>query len=118
MAQRILLVDDDDAFRYVCAKVLTEAGFTVEEAADYRRALEVLEDAAALDLLITDVVMPRAVNGFALARMARLRRLDLKTLYVTGYDVPTHEAVGKILRKPIEDATLLAEVRVALATTL
>jgi CheY-like chemotaxis protein len=117
MAQRILLVDDDDGFRHICAKLLSGCGFIVEAAADYHRALEILEDGDALHLLITDVVMPQGVNGFALARMARLRRPHLKTLYMTGYDVPTHEAVGKVLRKPVADDVLLAEIRDALAAT-
>jgi hypothetical protein len=59
--------------------------------------------------------MPDRVNGFALARMARMRRLDLKVLYLTACDVPSNEAIGKILRKPITHDELAAEVRLALA---
>jgi CheY-like chemotaxis protein len=45
-------------------------------APDHRLALQILESSQPLDLLITDVVMPGHVNGFALARMARMRRRD------------------------------------------
>jgi CheY-like chemotaxis protein len=56
------------------------------------------------------------VNGFALARMAHLRRRDLKIVYVTGYDnVPVREARGPILRKPVMPDTLVAAVRNALS---
>jgi len=59
--------------------------------------------------------MPAGINGFALARMGRMRRLDLRVLYVTGYDLPMEEAIGKILRKPISPEVLVAEAREALA---
>lgn len=54
------------------------------------------------------------VNGFALARMARLKRLDIKCIYITGYDIPAQEARGPILRKPFSDGALLTEVAQAL----
>jgi CheY-like chemotaxis protein len=112
IAPRILLVDDDEGFRYVYGKVIAGAGFRVELARDHHKALEILEDGEKLALMVTDLVMPGGINGFALARMARLRRPGLKVLYLTGRDdAPSHEAVGKILRKPVEDELLLAEIR-------
>ncbi len=111
----ILLVDDDESFRYATEKTLKEAGFTVTSAADYRRALDAINGSGRIDLLLTDVVMPNRVNGFALARMARMRRMNLHVLYMTAFDIPTHEAEGKILRKPISGEALVTEVRDALA---
>jgi len=111
----ILLVDDDESFRYATEKMLTKAGFDVLSAPDYRKALDVLSSDQPIDLLLTDVVMPNRVNGFALARMASLRRSDLRVLYMTAFDVPETEAMGKILRKPISDQQLLDEVKQALA---
>ena len=112
---RILLVDDEEAFCYVAAKALRKAGFEVSLAPDHRLALQILESPQPLDLLITDVVMPDRVNGFALARMARMRRLDLKILYISAYELPTEEAIGKILRKPISPEALVTEAGLALA---
>jgi CheY-like chemotaxis protein len=111
----ILLVDDEEAFGYAAAKVLRKAGFDVSLAPDYRLALQILEGPQPLDLLITDVVMPERVNGFALARMARMRRLDLRILYMTAHEVPAEEAMGKILRKPIPLDVLVREAGLALA---
>ena len=52
------------------------------------------------------------VNGFALARMASMRHLAIKVVYVTGYDdIPIIEAMGPILRKPVDPETLVATVR-------
>jgi CheY-like chemotaxis protein len=112
--KHILLVDDDESFRYASEKTLSEAGFTVTGASDYRKALDILNRNDPLDLLLTDVVMPNRVNGFALARMAAMRRTDLRVLYMTAFDVPANEAMGKILRKPISDEALVAEVTQAI----
>jgi CheY-like chemotaxis protein len=110
-------VDDDKAFGETLGRILGQAGFDVTVATDFRTALEILESDRPLDLLLTDIVMPGSVNGIALARMARLRRLDLKVVYLTGYNVPgvEAEASGPILRKPIDDAVLVSEIERALA---
>jgi len=110
----ILFVDDDEAFCYAAAKALSSGGFDVTLAPDHRIALQILEGPQPLDLLITDLVMPGGINGFALARMARMRRLDLRVLYLTAYELPMGEAVGKILRKPIDLDVLVSEVRLVL----
>jgi DNA-binding NtrC family response regulator len=68
-------------------------------------------------VLITDIVMPSGVNGIALARMARMRNLAIRTIYITGYDVPgvQQEATGPLMRKPLADDELLAIVAAQLA---
>ena len=112
---RILIVDDQDEFRYAAEKALRGAGYAVKSVGNYQKALDIIVGPEPIDLLLTDIVMPQGINGFALGRMARMRRLDLKLLYMTGYDVPTGEAVAKILRKPIADTELVKEVQSALA---
>jgi CheY-like chemotaxis protein len=113
----ILLVDDDPAFGRASSEVLRDAGFEVYCAEDFRLALEVLEGDQPVDLLLTDIVMPQRVNGLALARMARMRRPGLKIIYLTGYDLPgaEREALGSVLRKPIEYDALIAEVERGIA---
>lgn len=112
-ASRILLVEDDNASRYAAAKLLAGAGYDVAEAADFRDALNVIEDERPLALLVLDLVLP-GVNGFALARMARMKRPGIKCIYTTGFDVSIHEAVGPVLRKPVVEDVLLVEVKKAL----
>jgi CheY-like chemotaxis protein len=110
---RILVVDDDVVFREATARVLRAAGFEVSLAPDHRLALEDLESTRPIDLLITDIVMPDHVNGVALSRMARMRRPGLKVIYLTGYDIQglEDEADGPVLRKPIDEGQLVAEVK-------
>jgi CheY-like chemotaxis protein len=113
---RILVVEDDDASRYAVARALEAAGDEVVQARSYQEALPILEDGSGqLDLLLIDLVLP-GVNGFALARMGRMRRHDLKVIYMTGYDdVPVHEASGPILRKPVTPDALITAVHGALS---
>jgi len=115
---RILVVDDDPAFGDATARVLRGAGFEVFLAPDHRLALEDIESTRPIDLLITDIVMPDRVNGLALSRMARMRRPELKVIYLTAYDIPgvEDEAAGPVLRKPIDEEQLITEVRRVLAT--
>jgi CheY-like chemotaxis protein len=115
----ILVVDDDETFREATTGVLRSAGYMVASAPDYRLALEMLEGDRAIDLLLVDIVMPDRVNGLALARMARLRRPDISVIYVSGYDIPglEGEALGPVIRKPVDDALLLRATASALQRT-
>jgi CheY-like chemotaxis protein len=115
--KRILVVDDDEVFRDTTATILRSVGYQVRTAPDHRLALEILERGEAIDVLVLDIVMPDRVNGFALARMARLRRPDLKVIYISGFDIPraTGEALGPIIRKPLGADQLLDELTRILA---
>jgi DNA-binding NtrC family response regulator len=107
----ILVVDDDAMCCYATTMLLQSAGYTVISAKDYREVMPVIESDTRLDLLITDIVMPHRVNGFALARMALMKRPQLKVIYLTGFsDLPLQEAEGQVLRKPVSDDALLAAV--------
>ena len=107
---RILIVDDDAALSYALARLLAVEGYEVAHAYDYRDALRILEDGSPVALLLTDLLIP-VVNGFALARMARMRHRDLKIVYMTGFaDFPATEAHGPVLHKPIDQDMLLRMV--------
>ncbi len=112
MKADILLVEDDEIFAATAGRILREAGYSVRVAPGFREALDVLDGAQPLDLMMTDIVMPQQVNGVALARMGHMRRRGLKVIYVTGYDIPglEEQAEGLILRKPVSEEQLLFEV--------
>lgn len=115
MGNRILFVDDDEDFSYAVEKLLKQRGYDVVCTQGYAEALQLLSSDADIGLLFTDVVMRKGINGFALARMARMRRPDLRLLYITGFDIRLDEADGRVIRKPIADDQLLDEIRLALA---
>ncbi len=81
--ERILLVDDDDAVRRVAHRALELHGYAVTSAADGTRALE-LFDAAAFDLLLTDVMMP-GMLGTTVAQELRRRVPQLPVLFMSGH---------------------------------
>jgi DNA-binding response OmpR family regulator len=115
----ILLVEDDDAYRYAVARYLEQAGFSVAPVADSFEALRLIEDKTPVDLLLTDIGI-RPVHGFALARMLKCRRPGVKVLYFTGRtDLPENEitsAYGKVLAKSGDGLELVSEVTAAFAS--
>jgi DNA-binding response OmpR family regulator len=111
MSDRILIVEDEDALRYALSRELEAAGYEVAQAHDYREALDVVEDGKKISLLVLDLVRP-GVNGFALARMARMKHPEVKIIYMTAFEnIPMNEAHGPVLHKPVSPDVLLAAVR-------
>ncbi len=81
----ILLVEDEDAVRTFAARALRMRGYQVHEASGGEEGLEILrDDSIALQLLITDVVMP-GMDGPTLVRHARKIRPDMKIMFMSGY---------------------------------
>jgi CheY-like chemotaxis protein len=116
---RILVVDDDAEFCCATSEVLTGAGFTVRHTQSTHQALNIIDAGEWFDLLLLDVRMPPGQpHGFALARLIRGRRPQIKIIYITGYpELATNEpaaALGAVLSKPTDGSTLVAEVRRAL----
>jgi len=90
----VLLVEDEDGVRAFSARALRNKGYDVLEARSGDAALEVLGEAEKpIDLLITDVVMPR-IDGPTLVRQVRESRPDLKVIFISGY---TEDAFRKRL---------------------
>ena len=105
----ILIADDDPDLTEVVAGGLGEAGYTVLTAASGYDAIGVLADNW-VTLLITDIRMP-GIDGFELARQAKVMRPTIKVIYLGGAamesDGPVH---GPVLQKPIRMGDLLDEV--------
>jgi PAS domain S-box-containing protein len=83
--QVVLVVDDEPLVRMLVVDVLQELGYTAIEAGDGRSGLKLLQSAARVDLLITDIGLPGGLNGRQVAEAARKFRGDLKVLFITGY---------------------------------
>jgi len=84
-AGTVLLVEDEDAVRLFSARALRNKGYKVIEAKSGEAALEVIHRATeTIDLLITDVVMPR-MDGPGLIREVRETHPDMKVIFISGY---------------------------------
>jgi CheY-like chemotaxis protein len=84
--ETVLVAEDEDALREMVVQVLEIQGYTVLEAASGRDALEVSERADhAIDLLVTDMVMPGGVMGSELAERLTSKSPNLKVIYTSGY---------------------------------
>ncbi|MEO8131089.1 MAG: PAS domain S-box protein, partial [Bryobacteraceae bacterium] len=121
--ETVLVVEDDEGVRRVLLKMLNQAGYEVIGARDGEEAIELCRSrgAASVQVLITDVVMPK-MGGRELA--SRLRKLTpgLRALFVSGYadTVVLHhgvlEADTHFLQKPFTMEQLGRKVREVLET--
>jgi PAS domain S-box-containing protein len=116
--ETVLFVEDEPLLRELGRLVLEEYGYRVFEAETGAHALEVWEtQAGAIDLLLTDMVMPGGLNGRELATQLRAEKPNLKVIYTSGYSA---DLLGKdsvlhvglnFLPKPYNPQTLAATVR-------
>jgi CheY-like chemotaxis protein len=117
----ILVVEDKRNVRRMAKVLLTSLGYVVLEAADAAKALALLQQAAQVHLLLTDILLTGPLSGFDLAREARRRRPELKVLFMSGYAESAHpadELLGLgllVLDKPFTKDALARKVRQALA---
>ncbi len=118
-ARRILVVDDDDDIRSLLVDCLKrDGGYAVSAAANGVEALRILEGDASVSLLLTDIVMPGELDGFALGRRARGVRPDMKVVYMSGYvgsdRIATTDESENLLQKPFRMAQMLEAIDAAL----
>jgi CheY-like chemotaxis protein len=120
LAATVLLVEDDPAVRRATRRTLERSGFAVFEAEDGLQALPLLEqDPRAVDLVLSDIVMPR-MGGRELAAELRRLRPDLPVLLMTGHggaDAATLRNASDdtpVIPKPFTGDDLVGHVRRAL----
>jgi two-component system cell cycle sensor histidine kinase/response regulator CckA len=81
----VLLVEDEDAVRLFGARALRNKGYKVLEARSGEAALEIISTTKdPIDLLITDVVMPR-MDGPTLIKEVRSKQPNMKVIFISGY---------------------------------
>jgi CheY-like chemotaxis protein len=116
-SETILLTDDDDGIRTMARVALQSYGYTVIEAKDGDDGMRIgVNRDAPIDLLITDVVMPKS-SGRELVEKLRPAQPTMKVLYISGY---TDDAIVRhgiledgvsFLHKPFTPTTLARKVR-------
>jgi len=116
----VLLIEDEASIRHLVAEQLEDAGYRVLAVGDGPAGLLALQGDAAIALLLTDVGLPGGLNGRQVADAARVRRPDLKVLFITGY--AENAAVGngllepgmEVITKPFDIHALIDKVRLML----
>ncbi len=113
----ILLVEDEDGLRSLNARGLRSRGYSVIEASNGIEAMEALDEKdGAVDLVVSDVVMPE-MDGPTLLREMRKRNPNLKIIFVSGYaeeafdkSLPENEQFA-FLPKPFALSALVEKVK-------
>jgi signal transduction histidine kinase/ActR/RegA family two-component response regulator len=115
--ETILLVEDEDLVRSVTRNILERAGYRVIEARSPHQALLLAEqEQGAIDLVVSDVIMPK-MNGRQLADRLLALRPGLRILFMSGYtdDVILQHGVldgrAPFLQKPVSPDALTRKVR-------
>ena len=110
-------MEDDEQVREVAKRILAAAGYTVIATRSAAEApVLAREHAAAIDLLLTDVVMP-GTNGRGVADLVRAARPAIKVLFMSGYtdDVILQHRVlesdAEFIQKPLTSELLTRKVR-------
>jgi CheY-like chemotaxis protein len=118
---RILIAEDEAGLRELVRRALTDAGHSVEVAADGAEALDrIIAERGAFDLLLTDIKMP-VMDGIALALAVARDYPELIVLLMTGYADQRERAQGLdaliqgMVAKPFTLAEIQSEVADALA---
>ena len=117
---RICVVEDEEAVLKVIVNILSKTGYQITAAHSGDEAMQIFDEGATFDLLVTDIVMPGTLQGTQLARALRERHPDLPVVFMSGY---ANEATvhGNGLRpedirlmKPVSRADLVAAVEKAI----
>jgi PAS domain S-box-containing protein len=116
---RVLVVEDDPEVLEVTVESMRSFGYVVLTAPDGPSALAVLRRDADIDILFSDIVMPRGMSGVELAREAKLLRPQLRVLLASGYPAPALRASGSVtpssefpfLSKPYRGSELAEALR-------
>lgn len=116
--QPILVVEDEAIIRMNLVDVLEAGGFTVLESIDGDRAVAEIDSREVLHGLVTDVRLGSGVDGWVVARQARLKFPSIAVVYITGDsagDWPSEGVPNSIvLQKPFADAQLMDAVTTSL----
>ena len=119
--ETVLVVEDEEAVRRSTGSMLKHHGYRVHTAVSGVAALKIWEEhRGAIDLIVTDVVMPGGVGGRALVDRMRSERPELKAIFCSGY---TDEFLGKdaqlrkgpnFIEKPFQPDEFLRKIRACL----
>jgi len=111
----ILVVEDEPMIRLVLAEVLTRLGYVVLEAPNAEAAQTMLDARQGIDVLFTDIMLGRGINGIELAAWTRAHHPGTRIAYTTGAWDVSKLTDAPVLRKPYAYKDLDSELRRLLA---
>ena len=119
-SETVLVVEDDDEVRTIIVDSLKSLGYDVRDAASASDARWMLHEGLRPDMVVTDVMQPRGMDGIELALAVRETAPDCAVLLVSGYAedaIERNEELDEpfpLLRKPFSRADLAGRVRTLL----
>ncbi len=119
--ETVLVIEDDSEVRAMTVKMVEGLGYRVVDVPEATAARAVLENGAAVDLILSDVVLPGGVSGPQFAREVALQFPDLAVVFMSGYPAEAAmrdgvlDADTRLLNKPFQKQALAAVLREALA---
>jgi signal transduction histidine kinase len=122
-SETVLVVEDNDQMRATAVEQLASLGYRVIEAENGDAALQILDQRdQPVHLLFSDLVMPGALDGYALAQRAVERRPGIRVLLTSGFPGDTLKRIGtdgkafRLIGKPYRKEDLARAVRHALTS--
>jgi CheY-like chemotaxis protein len=113
--ETLLLVEDEESLRAALVSILRRFDYRVLDASNGEEARAIWQtQRGAVDLLITDMVMPGKTTGLQLTESLRMEKRDLRAVICSGYlniqSIPDSAGIT-VLAKPFESTVLLRTVR-------
>jgi len=115
--ENVLVVEDDADVRQLAVGLLSDLGYEISEAGSAEAALDVLKKNSAFDLLLSDVVLPGAMNGPDLGAEVRRRYSITNIVYMTGYAKDAFNGHAElddrshVIQKPFKKEDLAVMIR-------
>ncbi|MEM9463394.1 MAG: response regulator [Myxococcota bacterium] len=109
-----MVVDDEPMIRRLVTWILERRGYSVIVAIDGQDGLDHFERHEDIDLVLSDIVMPR-LDGVSMVEQLRLRRPDIPVLFMSGYTGPERSALKdedlhRLLDKPFTAEQLVERI--------
>jgi signal transduction histidine kinase len=114
----ILLVEDEDEVRKIICRQLVELGYLVVEASTGDEASVMLDTIPGISVLVSDVVMPGGMGGWALAKHVKARHPAIGIILISGYAEGLEGTEAErldlpLLRKPFSKDEIAAAIEAA-----
>jgi CheY-like chemotaxis protein len=107
----VLLVEDDVLVRFISADILRDGGYEVVEAANGEEAMQCLASGLRIDIIVTDIRMPGAIDGLKLVELVAQDFPHLPVLVISSHLPRSGTAPSGYLAKPFSSEALLGKVR-------